>query len=192
MAFGTSAGVAREPASGLNAPAAAAALVAVGAAATVGGALYMQYVMNVLPCELCYKERWPYYGGTVLELVAFGIARTRPRGGLTATLLALLALVFVVGAVMGGYHAGVEYKWWPGPSDCTGPIDKPVGLDTFLQQLETVKVVRCDEVSMRILGLSLAAWNALISAGLAVVAAFGAVRAARDTADRASADAQFP
>jgi disulfide bond formation protein DsbB len=175
MAYG--AGMAGERTTGFNIPAAAAALVAAGAAATVGAARFMQYAMGVLPCELCYKERWPYYGGAALAVVALLVARSRPKGGLTAALLGLLALVFVVGAVMGGYHAGVEYKWWPGPTDCTGPVGQAVGLDTFLKQLETVKVVRCDEVSMRILGLSLAAWNAVISAGLALVAAFGALRA---------------
>jgi disulfide bond formation protein DsbB len=177
MTFGADARSPEVQATGLTAPAAAAAIVAVGAAATVGAALFMQYAMGVLPCELCYKERWPYYAGTVLALVALGVARSRPRSALTVALLALLALVFLAGAVVGGYHAGVEYKWWAGPSDCTGPVGEAVGMDTFLKQLETVKVVRCDEVSMRILGLSLAAWNAVISAGLAVVAAVGAIRA---------------
>src|SRR5690349_831382 len=132
MATAASEGDARDVTTGLNGPAIAAIVVALGAVATVGGALFLQYGMGVLPCELCYKERWPYYGGTVLALIALAVARTRPRGTLTVALLALLALVFAGGAVVGGYHAGVEYRWWAGPTDCTGPIDQAVKLDTFL------------------------------------------------------------
>jgi len=33
--------------------------------------------------------------------------------------------------------------------------------------------VRCDSAALRILGLSLAGWNAVISAGLAALAALG-------------------
>jgi disulfide bond formation protein DsbB len=39
-------------------------------------------------------------------------------------------------------------------------------------------VIRCDEASWRFLGLSFAGWNAMVSAGLALVAAFGATRRA--------------
>ena len=44
----------------------------------------------------------------------------------------------------------------------------------FLQQLRTVKVVRCDEPGLRILGLTLANWNAVVSAALAFLATLGA------------------
>jgi disulfide bond formation protein DsbB len=49
----------------------------------------------------------------------------------------------------------------------------------FLQQLQTIKVVRCDAVAIRILGLSLAGWNAIISAALAAFAVIGLVGAGR-------------
>jgi disulfide bond formation protein DsbB len=46
-------------------------------------------------------------------------------------------------------------------------------VNDFLKQLQTVKVVRCDAVAIRILGLSLAGWNAVISAGLFALAIMG-------------------
>jgi hypothetical protein len=60
--------------------------------------------------------------------------------------------------------------FWPGPKECTGPLDHARSVDDFLKQLQSVKVVRCDAPALRILGLSLAASNAVISAGLAALA----------------------
>jgi disulfide bond formation protein DsbB len=93
-------------------------------------------------------------------------------------LLGLAALIFLAGAALGVYHTGVEYKLWAGPTDCTGEIANNVPLQDFLKQLETVKVIRCDEVPMRIFGLSLAAWNAIISSSMAMGATIGVLKKA--------------
>ena len=71
------------------------------------------------------------------------------------------------------YHAGVEWKFWPGPSECSGTAAAPVAVGDFLKQLQSVTVVRCDEAALQVMGLSLAAWNALLSAGLAAVGVLG-------------------
>jgi disulfide bond formation protein DsbB len=85
-----------------------------------------------------------------------------------------LALIFVANAFLGAYHAGVEWRFWPGPSGCTGIISGPTNAADLLKSLEHAKVVACDEVQLRILGLSLAGWNVLISGALAALAARGA------------------
>lgn len=152
------------------------------ALATILGALFIEHVLGVKPCELCLKQRIPYYSGIPLALVAFALASRRPHARSTTLLMVLVGLVFLVGAVMGGYHSGVEWGLWAGPADCTGAIEKPAAMGDFLKQLQTVKVVRCDEVAMRILGLSLAAWNMIIAAGLAGLAFLGAALSFRRTA----------
>ncbi|MFZ4532959.1 MAG: disulfide bond formation protein B [Alsobacter sp.] len=155
-------------------PARAAAAVAVIAAATVGGALFIEHGLGVKPCDLCLQQRIPYYAGTVLAAAAAALAARQPRRRVVALALGLLALLFLAGSVGGAYHAGVEWGLWAGPTGCTGGIARPAAMGDFLRQLETVKVVRCDEVAVRILGLSLAAWNALVALGLALLAAAGA------------------
>ena len=85
----------------------------------------------------------------------------------------LLALIFAASAIFGAYHAGVEWGFWPGPTECTGALQRAASVTDFLKQLESVKVVRCDSAALRILGLSLAGWNAVISAGLAALAVLG-------------------
>ena len=87
-------------------------------------------------------------------------------------------MIFAASALFGVYHAGVEWGFWPGPAECTGDF-KPAPGANLLEQLKTVKVVRCDAVAIRILGLSLAGWNAVVSALVAALALSGARRSAR-------------
>jgi disulfide bond formation protein DsbB len=93
--------------------------------------------------------------------------------------LAILALAALSNVVFGSYHAGVEWKFWQGPTDCTGPVGNLGSAGNLLERLDTVKVVRCDEVQWRFLGLSLAGYNVLISLLMAALAAWGLVKAAR-------------
>jgi len=148
----------------------AALAVAFGAAATIGGALVFEHVWGYLPCPLCLTQRKPYY---LAIPVALALAFMPPRW--TRAGLWLLALIFVVSAGLGTFHAGVEWGFWPGPTDCAGTPSVGAGnVGDFLNQLEKTRVVSCTEAAWRFLGLSLAGWNVLISAGLAAFAALAA------------------
>ena len=151
-----------------------AALVLVLAVATIVGAFAFQ-AAGYAPCELCLKERLPYYAGIALAAVTLIAARFAPPA-LARVGLVLLVLLFLFSAGFGVYHAGVEWKWWEGPTGCTGAINRPTSNADFLQQLQSVHVVRCDAVAIRILGLSLAGWNAIVSLVIAGVAASGVRR----------------
>jgi disulfide bond formation protein DsbB len=157
-----------------------ALLVAVVAAGALAGAWFIQIVLGVLPCKLCLDQRIPYYVGVPLAVLAAWQAARQPNGLITAGLMLALGSVFAVGAGMGLYHAGIEWGLWRGPADCSGPVSAALPIGEFLKRLETTKVIRCDEVALRIAGLSLAAWNLIVSAGLALLAFVGARRAFRD------------
>ena len=86
---------------------------------------------------------------------------------------AALALLFVGGAILSLYHAGVEWKLWAGPTQCSGAMAAPAAVGDFLKQLNSVTVVRCDEAALEVFGLSLAAWNAVVAFGLAGLCLFG-------------------
>jgi disulfide bond formation protein DsbB len=157
----------------------ASAAVAVIAAATLAGAWFFQLVLEILPCPLCLEQRYAYYLAVPLgALVAFVAARGAPRPLLLAG-LAILAIAALVNAGLGAYHAGVEWGFWQGPTDCTGPVGNLGSAGTLLQRLDTVKVIRCDEVQWRFLGLSLAGYNVLISLLMAAIAGWGFARTAR-------------
>jgi len=161
-------------------PALSAALaVTLIAAATLAGAWFFQLVLGIVPCPLCLEQRYAYYLAVPLGLlVAFAASRHAPRPVLLAG-LALLALAALANAWLGGYHAGVEWKFWPGPTECSGPIGNLGSAGNLLERLDSVKVVRCDEVQWRFLGLSLAGYNVLISLLMAAIALWGFVAAAK-------------
>ncbi|OYU16616.1 MAG: disulfide bond formation protein B, partial [Rhodobacteraceae bacterium PARR1] len=59
--------------------------------------------------------------------------------------------------------------WWQGPTSCSsGPIDQ-IDAGALLDQILAAPIVRCDEVAWALGGISMASWNAIISAGLVVV-----------------------
>jgi disulfide bond formation protein DsbB len=165
---------------GDTSPALTAALaILVIAAATIAGAWFFQLVLDILPCPLCLEQRYAYYASIPLAaLVAFGAAWGAPRGLLLLGLV-LLVLAALGNAALGTYHAGVEWGFWQGPTDCTGPVGNLGSAGNLLERLDTVKVVRCDEVQWRFLGLSLAGYNVLISLLMAAIGAWGAAKTIR-------------
>lgn len=153
-------------------PAATVALaIFILATATIAGAWIFQF-FGYAPCELCLTERLPYYAGIAMSALAVLLAQRQQGSALRASFISLV-LIFAAGTVLGAYHAGVEWHFWPGPTDCTGTFQKAQSMQDFLKQLHSIKVVRCDEVALRVLGLSLAAWNAIISAVLVALAVIG-------------------
>jgi disulfide bond formation protein DsbB len=161
-------------------PALTAALAITGiAVATLAGAWFFELVLDIKPCPLCLEQRYAYYLAIPLgALVAFAAAKDAPRGVLVAG-LGLLALAALGNAWLGAYHAGVEWHFWQGPTDCSGPVVDLGSAGNLLQRLDTVKVIRCDEVQWRFLGLSLAGYNVLISLLMAAIAVWGIGRVAR-------------
>jgi disulfide bond formation protein DsbB len=161
-------------------PAVVAALaISAIAAATLAGAWFFQLVLDIRPCPLCREQRYAYYLAVPLGLlVAFAASRDTPRQVALAG-LALLALAALANAWLGGYHAGVEWKFWQGPTDCSGPLVDLGSAGTLLDRLDKVKVVRCDDVQWRFLGLSLAGYNVLISLLMAGIAAWGIKKTSR-------------
>lgn len=131
-------------------------------AAILLGAYGFEYIGGLRPCTLCYYQRLPFAFAIILGFSAL----LRPvliRPGLAA-----LTLTFAVSAGLGAYHAGVERKWWPGPQGCTSGGSNAQTVDALLAELLATPVVMCDEIPWSLFGLSLAGYNMLISAALAV------------------------
>ncbi len=150
----------------------AAIFLAVAMAATVGTALGFQHIGGYIPCKLCYEQRVPYYVGAPLMLFAFASTTLRLPPAVTRLLLLAGGLLMVYGLYLGVYHSGVEWGWWPGPTDC-GVVDLSTvtgGSNGVLDTIDTVVPPSCDKAALRILGLSMAGWNAIASLILAVIA----------------------
>jgi len=144
-----------------------ALLIALIGAAAILGAYYFQFVVGLAPCPLCLEQRIPYYMGIPLALVVAIAAWRKAPAWLVAVGFAALAIAFLVGAGLGVYHAGIEWKFWPGPAECSGPLGQFGGSGGLLEQIRTTSLVRCDEAAWRFMGISLAGYNVLISLFLA-------------------------
>jgi disulfide bond formation protein DsbB len=138
----------------------------------LGAVLILQYGYGYAPCKLCLTERLPYYAAIPLGLAALFAPERLAR-----LALGLAALGLLYGAGIGVYHAGAEWGFWPGPTDCGGGMGaNPGQVGEFLNALQNTKVVDCSMAAMRVLGISLAGWNAFASFLLASFSGTAAVR----------------
>lgn len=154
----------------------APAIILVVGLATIIGAWGFQIIGGYEPCKLCLEQRTPYYVGLVFTLCALLAAAAGAKPTVPRMLLLVAALVFAFNVYLGGYHAGAEWGWWAGPSDCGATGDATTTETDILAELETVRIVSCTEVQWRFLFLSFAGWNFVISLFLVAAALWGAFR----------------
>ena len=129
---------------------------------------------HLAPCELCLKERQVYWLAAALAAIGAGLSFTPLEPGRWVS--AVLALVFLGGAALAAFHAGVEWKFWPGPASCTGAHVQVSTADlTRLLRGGPIGVPACDKPAWVFLGVSMAGWNALISLGLAALSILAAL-----------------
>ncbi len=137
--------------------------------ATILGALGSQFIGGLQPCELCLEQRLPYYWGLPLLALILVLWNRLPLP-VWYVGMAIVTALFVWGTYLGGFHSGVEWGFWPGPTACSGT---GAGTSLTLDSLNDLQpIIGCDVVQFRFLGISLAGYNALIS--LAIVILLGA------------------
>ena len=141
--------------------------------ALYGGALISQYGFGLLPCEMCYWQRWPHQAAILLAALAL-ILRGNPAWMRALTILSALAILTSGG--IGVFHAGVEYGFWPGPA-CSTATTGPVSISDIMAG----PIVACDKPQWTLGPISLAGFNALFSfaGGIAILASLSR---AKDTA----------
>jgi disulfide bond formation protein DsbB len=142
-------------------------------AGLLAGAYVSQYGFGLFPCEMCWWQRYAHFVALVPAAAAF------VAGGATrAWLVRLAGFVLIGAALLGGFHAGVEYGWWQGITSCAMNAD--VGAGNALDAIMNAPITRCDVAPWDLFGISLAGWNFLISGAAAIlVLIFSAPRAER-------------
>ncbi|NHT78160.1 disulfide bond formation protein B [Rhizobiaceae bacterium CRRU44] len=145
---------------------------------TVGTALGFEHLGGYIPCALCLMQREPYYYGIPVGVLAIISAAFPMPAWLPRLLLTVVAIMMLVGAGIGIYHAGVEWHFWAGPANCSTTaqgVSPNVG--DLLGDLDSKHGPSCTDAALRVLGLSFAGWNVLASLVLAALAVRGAVKA---------------
>ncbi|GGD59770.1 disulfide bond formation protein B [Croceicoccus mobilis] len=139
----------------------ARALALLVPAALLAGAYFSQYVGGLYPCEMCWWQRYAHFAALVPAVLAF-----LAPGALRLWLVRLAGAAILVAALIGGFHAGVEYGWWEGITTCATTVQ--AGGDP-LEAVLNAPVIRCDVTPWSLFGISLAGYNFLIS-GVAAIA----------------------
>ena len=154
-----------------------AALVAVVSTMLIVGALAFQ-AAGYAACELCMWQRWAHVAAAAFASTALILPHGPGRSALGAAILGIAA-----SGMIGGFHAGVEWKLWEGLATCSARMSS--GSGDVLMDIMRAPLVRCDEAAWRLAGISMAGYNALISLAAAAAATTWAVRGsmrARQTA----------
>lgn len=129
-----------------------------------------QTIGGLAPCALCLRAREIYWVAAGIALA--GMFAVRMRGGERWRWLfnAALVLVFAAGVSLALYHAGVEWKWWPGPTACSGGAGA-VSTSQMADLLDGAKIrpPACDQAAWVFAGLSMAGWNGLASLALTLL-----------------------
>ncbi len=159
-----------KPAAWLLTPVGALCAVVAASIVALGGALASQYFGGLAPCILCLYQRVPYAVVIALGLLAWFVPRY------AGWALALAALAFLTGGGIAVFHVGVEQHWWEGTQSCTGDSSAALSVDALRAQIMNAPVVKCDEVQWSLFGVSMAGYNVLASAVLAVFALLAAAR----------------
>lgn len=152
------------------------ALALFTAVGTIAGALLFEHVGGYWPCPLCLMQRYAYY--VAIPLIAISLVMSSGGQAKWAALVLLfVALAFLANSGLGVYHAGAEWKFWPGPETCAAAGGLAEGGPGFAKRLAQERIIRCDEAPWRFGGLSFAGWNVVISLFLSIAslkAAFAA------------------
>jgi disulfide bond formation protein DsbB len=144
-----------------------AALIA--SAAMLAAAHAFERFGGLPPCFLCLKQREAYWWAGSLAIAGGVLTRFVDRKALRVAVDLVLAVAFLVGAGVAVYHAGAEWKFWPGPSVCAAGGSASMGGLAAIAAGEAVKAPSCEDALWVFAGLSMAGWNALISLGLAAL-----------------------
>ena len=149
-------------------------LALLASAAMLAAAHAFERIGGYQPCLLCLRQREVYWVALTVAALGLVVLRLRPHPRLLRILPLLLAAIFFVGFAVAAYHAGVEWKWWEGPTACAvGTSVSSAGMEALAGGAK-VRVVSCEEAPWVMAGLSMAGWNALVSLGLAVLGLFAA------------------
>ncbi|MGB5076592.1 MAG: disulfide bond formation protein B [Sphingorhabdus sp.] len=128
-------------------------------AALLLGAYGAQYLGGLFPCEMCWWQRYPHFAAVAIAMAALVVANPVYRNALVA----LSALAIATSGLIAGFHAGVEYGWWEGLTQCTSSISGTG--DDLLRSIMNAPLIRCDVAPWSLFGISLAGFNFLLSLG---------------------------
>ena len=125
-------------------------------------ALYVEFVLEYKPCKLCIYQRIPYLAAIFISFIGFNYYKND-------NILIILIIIFILSAIISGYHFGIEYGFFDEQSSCaTNSLDL-LNKKELLESLGKNMPVNCKDAIFQILGVSLAAINAILSILIVII-----------------------
>lgn len=117
------------------------------------------------PCPLCLRQREIYWMALGVAFVSAVWAYFTGARGSPRVFHFVLFAIFFTGALMSGFHIGVEQGYWPGPKTCGLVSGLSITPEDLLALAHGAKVQSggCEKVAWSLFGISMAGYNLIIS-----------------------------
>jgi disulfide bond formation protein DsbB len=132
----------------------------------LGSAFGLQYIFDIHPCSLCIYQRYPW-----IIIILFSFIGLFLKKSISRIIVAAIFVTLLTSLALSIYHVGIEQKWWANHLICKSAIDTE-NFESFKQQLMKTEMVDCAKIQWSLFGISMAGFNAMISAILAVFVSF--------------------
>tara|TARA_Y100001970_G_scaffold212373_1_gene259358 strand:- start:2094 stop:2585 length:492 start_codon:yes stop_codon:yes gene_type:complete len=120
-------------------------------------ALTAEYLFNLTPCEMCLKQRYPYYAITILLIIFYFFKKFN-----NLLFLFLIEVCVLYGLFYSIWHVGIEQGLLEGPASCSGFLEQTDSIVELKKQITNKPIINCSEVIWTILGFSAATINTII------------------------------
>ena len=128
----------------------------------LSAAYFIQYALGHQPCNLCLLERIPYFLTIVIVFLNFILKKYEK------IFIGLLILIFISATLLSFYHLGIEQGFIEESLVCDLNSLNNLTAEDILNELKE-KPISCKIVTFKILGLSLATINTIISLILSII-----------------------
>ena len=119
-------------------------------------ALYIEYILQYEPCKLCIYQRLPYIAAIFISFIGFNYSNNDQ-------ILIVTIMIFALSAILSGYHFGIENSIFDELSACTNGSSDILNKSKLIESLNKTMPVNCKDATFKILGISLAAINTILS-----------------------------
>ena len=132
-------------------------LILIVSLVSIISALIAEFIFNLQPCELCLKQRHPYYYMILISLLIFFIPFSLKIFGYM-----LIQISSIYGLFYAIWHVGVENNLLSGPAGCSTGLDLSENIGSLKEQILSKQVISCNEIIWSFFGVSAASVNTLV------------------------------
>ena len=131
-------------------------------ASSMLSALYIEFILGYKPCKLCVYQRIPYLAAIFISFIGFNYYKND-------NILIILIIVFTLSSIISGYHFGIENSFFNELSSCTNNSLDQLNKKELLETLGKNLPIDCKDATFKILGVSLAAINTILSILIVII-----------------------